>query len=159
MHIKKDSICCSDISVLKSSTFKTLSHFLSIKSHIKLIEKIFNTLRWWMICSICFSWYLLPFKKWWITMNKLKNMKLFLYIFTFEEEDSKDLKIKKRIKKTIWGFLILYIRNWSMMESRWVQKGLFITCFWFKREFRIQERITNSPFLVHSVSVDRVLVQ
>ena len=36
-------------------------------------------------------------------MNKLKNMKLFLYIFTFEEEDSKDLKIKKLYLSPVFG--------------------------------------------------------
>ena len=76
------------------------------------------------------------------------------YIFTFEEEDRKDLKtndLKRKgnfgfgkfsYRKSILEFLILYIRNWSMVEKfitvtfEWIQRDLVTSCLWFEIEFR-----------------------
>ena len=43
-------------------------------------------------------------------MNKLKNMKILFYIFTFEEKDSKDFKINDLKRKNNFGLDIFFHR-------------------------------------------------
>ena len=102
-------------------------------------------------------------------MNKLKNMKIFCYIITFEEEGSKDLKINDVKRKdnftfgifsywdTLLEFLILYNKNLSISGNiitvtfEWVQKDLVISCFSFKRELRKKIFHFERVFLLNNV--------
>ena len=48
---RKDSMRCSDISVKIPQKQNFIILTMSIKSLIKVFEKIFVVLRWWMLCS------------------------------------------------------------------------------------------------------------